>query len=36
LDDAQTPTKIIVTESVFSLTGSVSNFPTLVELVEHF
>nr|NGX27754.1 8-amino-7-oxononanoate synthase [Chlamydiota bacterium] len=36
LEDAKTKTKIIVTESVFSLTGSVSNLPTLIELAEHF
>ena len=36
LEDAQTPTKIIITESVFSLTGSISNLPTLIELADHF
>ncbi|NGX38330.1 MAG: 8-amino-7-oxononanoate synthase [Chlamydiae bacterium] len=36
LEDAKTPTKIIITESVFSLTGSISNLPTLIELAEHF
>lgn len=36
LESAQTPTKIIATESVFSLTGAVSNLPALVELAEHF
>ncbi len=36
LEDATTKTKIIVTESVFSLTGAVSNLHTLIELAEHF
>lgn len=36
LEDAKTPTKIIAIESVFSLTGSVANLPTLIELAEHF
>jgi 8-amino-7-oxononanoate synthase len=36
LEDSKSPTKIIVTESVFSLTGSVANLPTLIELAEYF
>lgn len=36
LEDAFSETKIIVTESVFSSTGSVSNLPTLIELADHF
>ncbi len=36
LEDAKTKTKIIAVESVFSLTGSVANLPTLIELAEHF
>lgn len=36
LEDCQTATKIIVAESVFSLTSSIANLPTLIELSEHF
>lgn len=36
LEKAEGETKIIVTESVFSLTGTVSNLPTLIELADHF
>jgi len=36
LEDSQSKSKIIITESVFSLTGDVSNLPTLIELAEHF
>ncbi len=36
LEDAKTDTKIIITESVFSTTGCVSNLPTLIELADHF
>jgi 8-amino-7-oxononanoate synthase len=36
LEDTKTKTKVIVTESVFSSTGSVANLPTLIELAEYF
>ena len=36
LEDASTSTKIIVAESVFSLTGSVSNLSMLIEIADHF
>ncbi len=36
LDEVNTPTKIIVTESVFSSDGSVSNLSMICELAEHY
>lgn len=36
LETAQTPTKIIVSESVFSTTGTIAALPMLVELADHF
>lgn len=36
LANSTSETKIIVTESIFSLTGTVSNLPTLIELADHF
>jgi len=36
LEDSKSPTKIIVTESIFSSTGSVASLPTLIELADHF
>jgi len=36
LEDTQNPTKIIVTEAIFSSTGNVASLPTLIELAEHF
>jgi 8-amino-7-oxononanoate synthase len=36
LEETRSPAKILVTESVYSLTGTVSNLPTLIELADHF
>lgn len=36
LDESSASTKIVVSESVFSLTGNVCNLPILIELSEHF
>lgn len=36
LEKCQAKTKIIVSESIFSLTGKVANLPELIELANHF